>query len=84
MKKFVVFIMLSAILLFNISARQVVKSYLTFDVKSCKSIDVSSSINEMVNFGWKVKSITPVEGHNPTIYSGNNPTMYVIVVFEDN
>lgn len=78
MKKLIIVLMLLT-LISPVFARtvQCVKKYQVYDSHKI-TIDVTPYIQNMINCGWKVVSITPI-----TMYTnGANPTDYVIVVFE--
>jgi len=78
MKKFLIILTL-LFLISPVFAKtvQCIKKYQVYN-KNYSTYDVTPSIQSMINIGWKVISITPINiqcGHS-------NPTDYVIVVFE--
>lgn len=78
MKRFLIVLML-LLFISPVFARtvQCVKKYQVYDGYKI-TIDVTPYIQNMINQGWKVVSITPI-----TVYYNNaNPTDYIIVVFE--
>lgn len=78
MKRFLIVLML-LLFISPVFARtvQCVKKYQVYNGYK-DTLDVTPQIQNMINCGWKVVSITPI-----ALYcSDANPTDYVIVVFE--
>lgn len=77
-KLFIVLTMLFLICPMFAKTVQCVKSYHTFDRRESSELNITSQIQDMIDKGWKVVSITPIADK----YSNGYPTIYVIVVFE--
>lgn len=57
---------------------QCVKSYHVFDRHESSELNLTLQIQNMLDKGWKVISITPIANK----YSNGYPTIYVIVIYE--
>ena len=78
-KLFLVLILLFGLCPIFAKTVQCVKKYQVYsDYNQHSALDVTPEIQQMINCGWRVVSITPVTSQK----YHSNPTDYVIVLFE--